>query len=141
MRVAIDCRKITDFGIGTYIRGLITELAVLDTVNDYVAFIPSRARNMLPARFEPVIVNAPNYRLRELIVVGRAIARARADVFHAPHINVPLTSAPTVVTLHDVIPFHFLSRVRPEWWYTSIMTRRAAHKSVAVLTVSESSKR
>jgi hypothetical protein len=38
----IDARKIADFGIGTYIRGLLHELAVVG--GGYVAFAPERSR-------------------------------------------------------------------------------------------------
>ena len=36
MRVAIDVRKLHDFGIGTYIRNIVRELARFDRETDYV---------------------------------------------------------------------------------------------------------
>ena len=36
MRVAIDARKLHDFGIGTYIRNLLRHLARLDQESEYV---------------------------------------------------------------------------------------------------------
>ena len=39
MRIGIDCRKIGDFGIGTYIRGLLHALVDLGG-EEYVAFGP-----------------------------------------------------------------------------------------------------
>ena len=36
MRVAIDTRKIHDFGIGTYIRNLLRQLARIDRDTEYV---------------------------------------------------------------------------------------------------------
>ncbi|HCQ98769.1 MAG TPA: hypothetical protein DIU48_05075, partial [Acidobacteria bacterium] len=36
MRVAIDVRKIDDFGVGTYVRNLLRWLAKLDQENDYI---------------------------------------------------------------------------------------------------------
>jgi len=35
LRIAIDVRRIRDFGIGTYIRNLVRELARLDCENRY----------------------------------------------------------------------------------------------------------
>ncbi len=140
MRVAIDCRKITDFGIGTYIRGLLGELARMSGDDEYIAVIPRRALHLVPEPFRPVVVDAPNYRIRELFAVARAIERAGADVFHAPHINVPLTVTPSLATLHDVIPFHFVPRWRPTYAYISLMARRAVRKCATILTVSEASK-
>ena len=36
MRIAIDARKLRDYGIGTYIRNLLRHLARLDDTTDYV---------------------------------------------------------------------------------------------------------
>ena len=36
MRVAIDIRKLRDYGIGTYVRNIVTEIGRLDTENEYV---------------------------------------------------------------------------------------------------------
>jgi len=36
MRIAIDARKLHDFGIGTYIRNLLRHLARIDDRNEYV---------------------------------------------------------------------------------------------------------
>jgi len=36
VRIAIDARKLHDFGIGTYIRNLLRHLARIDQENEYV---------------------------------------------------------------------------------------------------------
>jgi len=38
MRIAIDGRKLRDYGIGTYVRNLLRQLSRQDTANDYVVF-------------------------------------------------------------------------------------------------------
>ena len=101
MRVGIDCRKIADFGIGTYVRGLVNALEELG--GDYVLFVPER----IDSPFEQIVVDAPNYSMRELFVMGRAIAKAGLDLFHAPHFVLPWTSTPCIVTIHDVILAHY----------------------------------
>ncbi|HJQ36093.1 MAG TPA: glycosyltransferase family 1 protein [Thermoanaerobaculia bacterium] len=140
MRVAIDCRKLTDFGIGTYIRGLIGELARMDGADETIAVVRKRDVGLVPAPIQTLVVDAANYRPREMWVVARAIERAGCDVFHAAHVNVPLTNVPTLSTIHDLIPFYFLAPYRPAYWYITLMTKRAARKSAIVLTVSEASK-
>lgn len=140
MRIGIDCRKIADFGIGTYARGLLHGLAELGG-EEYVAFVPAFAREQVPASAECVIVDAPNYSIRELPLLGRAIARAKLDVFHSPHFVLPWTSVPTLTTIHDVIPWHFPPANPVASLYLSIMTSRALQKSARVLTVSEAAKR
>ena len=127
MRVGIDCRKIADFGIGTYIRGLLGAMPEI-----YVAFGPAGIE--LPSGVEHVIVDAPNYSLRELFVVGRAADAARLDLFHAPHYVLPQMRTPAVVTIHDLI---HLRRSVPQRLYARAMMRRAVRRARAVLTVSE----
>ena len=138
MRIGIDARKLADFGIGTYIRGLLHGLAELgDGGEQYVVFAPRAAHALIPESFERVALDAPHYSLRELVVVGRAAERARLDLFHAPHYVVPLTRLPLVVTIHDLIHIHqpLGSPFAP--LYARMMLRRAVRRARRVLTVSE----
>lgn len=139
MRVGIDCRKIADFGIGTYARGLLQGLASLEGNDEYVAFVPPHA--VVPQGIERVIVDVPNYSIREQFVMRRAIAKARIDLFHSAHYVLPWTSCPSIATLHDVIQFHFPPRNPLARMYVRVMYPRACRKSVRVITVSEASKR
>jgi len=131
MRVAIDARKIRDFGIGTYIRGLIGGLLEIGE-DEIVALAPENAE--LPRGVEHVVVDAPKYSIRELFTVGRGI---RADVFHEPHYVVPFTNLPTVVTIHDLIHLHLRNPLKRA--YARTMLRRAAKHTV--VTVSDAMKR
>jgi glycosyltransferase involved in cell wall biosynthesis len=138
MRIGIDARKIEDFGIGTYIRGLLHELAA-NGDDTYVAFAPERVAHLLPPGVEHVIVDAPHYSVRELVILGRAVDRAKLDLFHAPHYIVPFTRVPVVVTVHDLIHLRHRNPLAP--LYARQMIRRALRKSRRVLTVSEAVKR
>jgi O-antigen biosynthesis alpha-1,2-mannosyltransferase len=131
MRVAIDARKIRDFGIGTYIRGLIGGLLEIGR-DEIVALAPRTAA--LPSGVEHVIADAPHYSFRELMTVGRGV---RADVFHAPHYVVPFTKLPTVVTIHDLIHLRLRNPIKRA--YARTMVRRAARHTV--VTVSHAVKR
>lgn len=135
MRIAIDARKIGDFGIGRYIRGLLRGLAAIRADEDYVVFAPAEGAEHIPRSFEHVTLRAPHYSIRELFVVGRAIDRARADLFHAPHYVVPFTSVPTIVTVHDLI--HLRHRNPLARGYARTMIGRAVRGSAGVATVSE----
>jgi glycosyltransferase involved in cell wall biosynthesis len=135
MRIGIDARKIADFGIGTYIRGL---LQALDG-DSYVAFAPERVAHLLPPGVEHISVDAPHYSIREIVVLGRAVDRAGIDLFHAPHYVTPFTRVPFVVTVHDLIHLRHpnpLARM-----YARQMIGRAVRRSRRVLTVSEAVKR
>lgn len=138
MRVGMDARKIADFGIGTYIRGLLGGLVSLGSGDEYVAFAPADAP--IPTGVEHVIVDAPHYSFRELLAVGRAADRARLDVFHAPHYVVPFTRVPVVVTIHDLIHLHQPMRNPLAPLYARTMIRRAVKRARRVLAVTHAVK-
>ena len=102
MRVAIDARKLHDYGIGTYVRNLIGELGRQDDTAEYVVLCqPGDADHVrsLGPRFQALVERAGNYSVREQMSVPLALARAKVDLFHAPHYVVsPLTRCPYVVT-------------------------------------------
>lgn len=141
MRIGIDARKIADFGIGTYARGLLRGLASLEGSEQYVAFVPAYARDLVPPNVESIAVDIPNYSVREQFAMRREIERAKLDLFHSAHYVLPLTSVPSIATLHDVIQFHFRPPNPVARLYLAIMYPRACRKSVRVITVSEASKR
>ena len=147
MRIAIDARKLHDFGIGTYIRNLLRELARIDGETEYVLLCQERDCPLaasLGENFRSVTDRSPLYSLREQFSIPHALRREGVDVFHAPHYTLPpLAGRPSVVTVHDCIHLMFpeylpnrmaLSYARGSIW---MATRRANR----VLTVSESSKR
>lgn len=139
MRIGIDGRKIDDFGIGTYIRGLLGGLAELGGEDQYVVLAPGRARSAIPEAFEHVVADAPHYSVRELTLFGRAVDAARLDLFHAPHYVVPFLSTPFVVTVHDLI--HLRDRRPLARLYARGMMGRVVRRSRRVMTVSESVRR
>jgi glycosyltransferase involved in cell wall biosynthesis len=140
MRIGIDCRKIADYGIGTYIRGLLGGFAAAEQDETFVLFGPRSIDPHLPAglRAERAIVDAPHYSIRELAAVAVAARRARVDVFHAPHYVVPFVAAPVVVTIHDLIHLRLAYRNPLRPLYARGMIRRAVRSSAAILTVTES---
>ena len=140
--IAIDARKLADFGIGTYLRGLLGGLGQLDTESRYLLLAPAAARELLPglpANFTWIEENAAGYSLREQWSIGRHLARHRPDLFHSPHYVLPMrTPARVVVTIHDLIHLLF-----PEFLpnplalaYARYLMRRAARRADRILTVS-----
>ena len=138
LRVALDARKLRDFGIGTYVRGLLGAAAARGE-HELVAIVRSGDEVLLPVGVEAIPCDAAGYSLAELVAVRRALSRAGCDVFHAPHYVVPfLPPRATVVTIHDLIHLK-----RPEHGtlakklYATTMLRRALRAARVVLTVSE----
>ena len=140
MRIGIDARKIADYGIGTYIRGLLGGLARCRGDEEYVVFAPEKAGGLIPASFQHVVLEAPHYSVRELVIVATAARRAEVDLLHAPHYVVPMTTCPVVVTIHDLIHLHQKQRNPLAAIYARTMIGRAVRKSVRILTVSQSVK-
>ncbi|HSK09382.1 MAG TPA: glycosyltransferase family 1 protein [Vicinamibacterales bacterium] len=147
MRIAIDARKYLDFGIGTYIRNLVRELARIDRDTEYVLLCREADREAiatsLPENFRPVVENAPPYSVREQIRIPIALRRERVDLFHAPHyVLPPLIHCRSVVTIHDIIHLLFPQYLpnRLAYAYARASLWAAAHRSDRILTVSETSK-
>ena len=111
MRVAIDARKLHDFGIGTYIRNLLRHLARIDRDSEYVLLCQEPdlgVASLLGPNFRTVLEPSPNYSIREQIHVPWVLHRERPDVFHAPHyVLPPATRCRSVVTIHDCIHLMF----------------------------------
>jgi glycosyltransferase involved in cell wall biosynthesis len=147
VRIGIDARKLHDFGIGTYIRNLLRQLARLDRETEFVVLC--RPEDQEPLRslgenFRPVGEASPNYSLAEQVRIPLAVRREGVTLFHAPHyVLPPLVRCPSVVTIHDCIhlmfPQYLPNRLALEYARTSITY--AAKRATRVLTVSESSKR
>jgi glycosyltransferase involved in cell wall biosynthesis len=147
MRIALDVRKINDFGIGTYIRNLIKHLPRVDQETEYFLLCFAQDEELvrsLNQHFTPVRVTSPNYSVREHIGIPATLRRLRVQLFHSPHYVLPmLPPCRSVVTVHDVIhllfPQYLPSRLASH--YARYMIRRALEKTELVLTVSDSSKR
>ncbi len=147
MRIGIDARKLHDFGIGTYIRNLLRQLARLDHDTEFVLLCRHEDRQALASlgeNFRTVPETAPNYSLAEQVKIPWALKREGVTLFHAPHYVLPrLVSCRSVVTIHDCIhlmfPQYLPNRLALAYARTSITM--AARRANRVLTVSESSKR
>jgi glycosyltransferase involved in cell wall biosynthesis len=147
MRVAIDARKLHDFGIGTYTRNLLRHLARIDRESDYVLLCHEPdlgVGGQLGPNFRTVLEPSPNYSVREQFHVPWVLHRERPDVFHAPHyVLPPAARCRSVVTIHDCIHLMFPQYLpsRMAYAYARASMWMAVRRSHRILTVSEASKR
>jgi len=147
LRIAIDARKLRDYGIGTYVRNLLRQLARTDQQTEYVLLCRTwdlDLLNDLGPNFRLVPESSPGYSVREQVTVPRDLRREHVDLFHAPHYVLPaLTPCKSVVTIHDCIhlrfPQYLPSRLGYAYARASLWT--ATHRSSRIMTVSEASKR
>ncbi|HEX4998053.1 MAG TPA: glycosyltransferase family 1 protein [Terriglobia bacterium] len=145
VRIAIDIRKINEFGIGSYIWNLVRNIASIDCENQYL-LIGSR-RNFyelgpLPENFRPLYTPISSL-WQDHGPLTLALRRNAVDVLHVPHHDAPVWGgAKLLVTVHDCVHLLFpaadssrFQRFR-DYWRTSQVVRRASH----ILAVSNSTK-
>jgi glycosyltransferase involved in cell wall biosynthesis len=147
VRIGIDARKLHDFGIGTYIRNLLRQLARLDRDTEFVLLCAPEDREVLGSlgtNFRAVTATAQNYSLSEQVTVPWALQREGVGLFHAPHyVLPPLVRCRSVVTIHDCIHLMFPQYLpnRLAYAYARSSIALASKRATRIMTVSESSKR
>jgi glycosyltransferase involved in cell wall biosynthesis len=147
LRIAIDARKLRDYGIGTYVRNLLRHLSRIDQETEYAVLCQGQDCSIvseLGENFRAVAESSPGYSVREQITVPRDLRREHADLFHTPHyVLPPLTPCRSVVTIHDCIHLRFPQYLpnRLGYAYARSFLWMATHHSNRVITVSEASKR
>jgi glycosyltransferase involved in cell wall biosynthesis len=147
LRIAIDARKIRDYGIGTYVRNLLRHLSRLDAQTEYVVFCRAGDAGLpeeLGANFRTIPETVKQYSIGEQVRIPLDLRREKIDLFHAPHyVLPPLTPCKSVVTIHDCIHLRFPQYLpnRLGYAYARSSMWIATHRANRVLTVSEASKR
>ena len=147
MRIAIDARKLRDFGIGTYIRNILIELSRLDQVTEYVVLCrpdDQDSGDVLGRNFRMVPETAPTYSLAEQFRIPLSLAREGVKLVHEPHyVLPPAIRCRSVVTIHDCIHLMFPQYLPSKlaYVYAKGSMWSATRKADRVLTVSEASKR
>lgn len=111
MRIAIDARKLHDYGIGTYVRNVLKYLSLQDTRNEYILICRpddcALAADLGP-NFSAVPDRSRPYSVAEQFTVPRDLRRLKADLIHEPHyVLPPFVPCRAVVTIHDCIHLRF----------------------------------
>jgi glycosyltransferase involved in cell wall biosynthesis len=163
MRIGIDGSCLANRrGFGRFARESLAALAQAPSDHDFVVFVDRPSVEIssahVPDRFEGVVVDvgeapsraasaAGRRRFRDMLAMGRAVARAKIDLifFPASYSFFPVWSVKhVVVTMHDTLPFVHPELVFPRWQgrVSWIMKERAAvHWSDRIVTVSEAARR
>jgi len=105
LHIAIDVRRVRDFGIGTYIRNLIRRLGDIDGENRYTLVSPAEdvpELAGLPENFRTVVWPAGTAGPYS-VSYPWFLRGLHADLLHIPLSSVPLLMPkPYVVTIHDM---------------------------------------
>ncbi len=147
MRVAIDIRRAGDFGIGTYIRNIVNQLALQDRANHYLLI--GRRRHLeelsaLPENFEWLDYHAEAGSFRTHFHLPWVLKRRGVDLLHMPWFYAPaVVPCRLVITVHDLTDL-----LSPRVVDSPVVragrlffARRALAQASRVLAVSHSSKR
>jgi glycosyltransferase involved in cell wall biosynthesis len=146
LTIAIDCRKIRDGGIGTYLRNLLISWQRLKVDARFSLFCRPEDEELLnfPPDYARIVRHDyPKYSLSELFSFKKPVAGIQADLFFTPHYTLPFDlRCPSVATIHDLIhlrrPVRFALAGRI---YARSIISHAGRKCAVILTVSDHSKR
>jgi glycosyltransferase involved in cell wall biosynthesis len=145
LHIAIDARKIRDFGPGTYIRNLVRGLAKRDGENRYTlvrAAGDDPEFEHLPANFASAIYPKTERTYPAQIRYSFFLKRLGADVYHIPVNVVPMWMAkPYIVTTHDVGNLIFSNRRGLRNNYEFHRLRRGLLRADCVIAVSTATRR
>jgi glycosyltransferase involved in cell wall biosynthesis len=142
-KIGIDIRKLTDYGIGTYIRTVLA--AAAESKNHRFIALHKKGEDLigLPEGIERAVEPSRLYSLGEPFSLSRSARRLGLDLLHCPHYVAPMPArTPFVVTIHDLIHLRF-PQYLPGWrarQYAKFFLRRAARKARLVFSVSQFSK-
>jgi glycosyltransferase involved in cell wall biosynthesis len=148
VKVAIDIRRISDFGVGTYIRNIIRALGRLDRTNTYIMVgPPEKVREIgpLPGNFTSVSITAPDRSLRGYLEFRGVLRRFGCDLVHIPHLYwfPQWLPCPYVVTAHDVLEHMYRQRHKSgsRRWLHFFLTRQMLSRAARIFAVSNFTKK
>jgi glycosyltransferase involved in cell wall biosynthesis len=140
LQIALDTRRIADFGIGTYIRNLVRALARVDSANQYTLITteqPVPEFSDLPSNFRTSIFPGPTRSGLAQLSYGMFLGKLGADLFHIPLNAVPLLMPkPYLVTIHDMSTLLFASQSGYRNRLRHFYLRRGLLRADRVMTVS-----
>ena len=144
--IAIDARRIRDFGIGTYIRSLVHALGSIDHRNRYTLVSgPAEARTLagLPENFRTAIYGLSDTHAMNHLAFPVFLRSLAPDLVHIPLNRVPLLMIrPYVVTVHDLSTLLFEFRGSDTHMKLRRgMYRRGLLRASRVISVSEATRR
>ena len=143
VKVAIDIRRMTEFGVGTYIRNVVRTLGRLDRENEYL-LIGTQAKvdeiGALPPNFQPIPLLAPERTLRGYREFRSALKRMNCDLIHIPNLfSVPRRlPCPYVMTVHDMLEHMTRAHAQSALWRSIYfqMTKRVLAGAARIFAVS-----
>jgi len=143
VKIAIDIRRMSEFGVGTYIRNIVRTLGRLDLENTYFLIgSPEKVREIgpLPPNFKNVPLLTPDRSTKGYLEFRSALMRLSCDLVHIPNLfSLPrLLPCPYVMTVHDMLEHMSRARQQTGFWgsFHLQMTKRVLRGAARIFAVS-----
>jgi glycosyltransferase involved in cell wall biosynthesis len=147
VKIAIDIRRMTEFGVGTYIRNVVRTLGRLDGANEYFLMGASakvQEIGALPANFHTVPLTSPERSVQGYREFRAALSGLDCDLVHIPNVfSVPRAlPCPYVMTVHDLLEHMARAREANGFWRSLHfqLTRRVLSGAARIFAVSNFTK-
>jgi glycosyltransferase involved in cell wall biosynthesis len=147
VKIAIDIRRMTDFGVGTYIRNVVRTLGRLDCETEYFLIGPAakvREFGLLPENFHSIELPIPERTVKGYLEFRAVLERLRCDLVHIPNLfSVPRDMpCPYVMTVHDMLEHMSRAREQNGFWRSVHfqLTKRVLRAATRVFAVSNFTK-
>jgi len=143
VKIAIDIRRMSEFGVGTYIRNVVRTLGRLDHNNPYFLIgPPAKVEEIgpLPSNFHTVPLVAPEPSIKGYLEFRSALKKLDCDLVHVPNLfSVPRAlPCPYVMTVHDMVEHMARARQQTGFWgaWHLQMTKRVLRGAARIFAVS-----
>jgi glycosyltransferase involved in cell wall biosynthesis len=147
VKIAIDIRRMTEFGVGTYIRNVVRTLGRLDLDTTYLLIgSPAKVKEIgqLPANFHTVPLAEPERSAKSFWEFRTVVKRMECDLVHIPNLfSIPRgLSCPYVMTVHDILEHLSRAREQTGFWRTLHfqLTKRVLSGAARIFAVSNFTK-
>jgi glycosyltransferase involved in cell wall biosynthesis len=143
VKIAIDIRRMTEFGVGTYIRNVVRTLGRLDHENTYLLIgPPAKVEEIgpLPGNFQPALLTSPERTVQGYREFRIALKGLDCDLLHVPNLfSIPRAlPCPYVMTVHDMLEHMARAREQSGFWRSVHfqLTRRVLREAERIFAVS-----
>ncbi len=121
VKIAIDIRRMTEFGVGTYIRNVVRTLGRLDHENEYSLIGPPvkvEEIGVLPPNFHAIPLVAPERSVQGYREFRASLQRLQCDLVHIPNLFSIPRALPCryVMTVHDMLDHMARAREQSGFW-------------------------
>jgi glycosyltransferase involved in cell wall biosynthesis len=147
VKIAIDIRRMTEFGVGTYIRNVVRTLGRLDHETTYFLIGPPekvKEIGSLPPNFHTVPLVQPERSLKGYREFRAIAKRLKCDLVHIPNLfSIPRAlPCPYVMTVHDILEHMSRAREQTGFWRSVHfqMTKRVLRGAARIFAVSNFTK-